>query len=289
MSESSFSVVGVDRDTISSAIHKYIDIKHESIIESKVSATASNTLEGDVVIARGVSKLTIEQSNLLKQQVEVVYIYKEMNDMTDEELLVTESIRDRFNETNGFWDEDYIRSLLGEEYSDADIVMDLNENVIKATWSTGETEVIPMSDMEALLVADYEHNENTFNTYFLSYYQHSIDALYTAAEAVQSNRMYLKDVTLVESQAEWKQTNETIQEVTNRLSRAAEDLEKRLDEEVDEVQDKIDDIKIKEEIDGFLVFIVIIAAIILSAIFFLLFIMPSLRAASSYSYGGDSK
>lgn len=278
MSSPSFS-------TIASAIHKYIEIKHESIIESKVSATATNTLEGDVVIARSGSKLTIEQSNLLKQQVEVVYIYSQMNDMTDEELLVVESIRERFVETDGFWDEDYIRSLLGEEYTDADIVMDLNESVIRATWSTGETEVIPMSQVEAYLVADYQHNENEYTTRFLSYYQYSIDSLYTAAEAVQSNRMYLKDVALIESQAAWKQTNQTIQEVTNRLSHIAENLEKRLDDEVE-----VEDTTPSQSLDSqFLIVLIIIGAIILSAIFFLLFIMPSLRAASSYSYGGNSK
>lgn len=282
----------VNTETVASAIRKYIDIKHESIVETKVSAAASNTIEGDVVIARHGSDLTIEQANKLKQQVEVVYIYNAMNDVSEDELFVIESIRSRFADADGFWDEAYIRSLLGSEYDEAALELDLDSKQIKATFETGEIAVIPLDELEAKLVADYKHNENTFTQSFISNYHHSIDILKTAVKAVQSNRVNLKDVTLVESQVSWKQTNDSIQEVINKLDRVAEGLQEKVEAKMNEADTKIAEIttpEVEEKKSNFIyIVIVIIAAIIVSALFFTIFVLPSLRAGIGTSRRDNS-
>lgn len=282
----------VDTETVANAIRKYIDIKHESIVETKVSAVASNTIEGDIVIARHGSDLTIEQANKLKQQVEVVYIYNAMNDVSEDELFVIESIRSRFADADGFWDEAYIRSLLGSEYDEAALELDLDSKQIKATFETGEIAVIPLDELEAKLVADYKHNENTFTQSFISNYHHSIDILKTAVKAVQSNRVNLKDVTLVESQVSWKQTNDSIQEVINKLDRVAEGLQEKVEAKMDEADTKLAEItkpEVEEKKSNFIyIVIVIIAAIIVSALFFTIFVLPSLRAGIGASRRDDS-
>lgn len=283
---SSFNTKAINDEAIASAIRKYIDIKRDSIVETKVSAVASNDIKGDVVIARHGSELTIEQSNKLKQQVEVVYIYNALNDVSEDELFVIESIRSRFIDADGFWDEAYIRSLLGEEYEDATLELDLDANVIRATFETGEISVIPIDELEAKLVSDYKHNENAFSQAFISNYKRSIDTLRTSASAVQSNRVNLQDVTLVESQVAWKQTNKSIQEVISKLDRVAASLNSSAiesqNEAIEELQemidDKIDDKKTEHKSNYVYIVIIIIAAIIVSALFFTLFVLPSLRA-----------
>ena len=264
----------INTETIASAIRKYINIKHESIVETKVSAIASNTIEGDIVIARHGSDLTIDQTNKLKQQVEVVYIYKALDDISEDELFVIESIRSRFADADGFWDEEYIRKLLGPEYDDATLELDLDDNVIRATFETGEISIVPIDELEVKLVADYEHNENTFTQAFISNYQHSIDRLRTSAKSVQSNRMHLQDVTLVESQVAWKQTNESIQSVVNKLDKIADGLQEKLDESIDESISE----KPEEKSNLFVILLIVSLAVLVSGLLFVILVLPGWRA-----------
>lgn len=202
---------------IKNAISKLIDIQHSVDVQMSIVSIQSNSLDtgSGAVIARGNSNITLDQSNKLKQNVEVVIVYQMIADanMTNNELFVTQAIRDTFD---GFYTDDYIKSVL-ELPETSEIMIDYDTKMLEIRYASGEVEKIPLSLVEDKLAANFKYNEKIFEENFLSHKMETKMKVETALSATQTNRRVLENVKFLDSSVAWKQTNNAIQDLLVRL------------------------------------------------------------------------
>ena len=202
---------------IKNAISKLIDIQHSVDVQMSVVSIQSNSLDtgSGAVIARGNSNVTLDQSNKLKQNVEVVIVYQMIADanMSNNELFVTQAIRDTFD---GFYTDDYIKAVL-ELPETSEIMIDYDTKMLEIRYASGEVEKIPLSLVEDKLAANFKYNEKIFEENFLSHKKETKMKVETALSATQTNRRVLENVKFLDSSVAWKQTNNAIQDLLVRL------------------------------------------------------------------------
>lgn len=204
----------LSNETVSNSISKYLSTIHDvniSMESVKIQSNAFTTGDG-ILSVTGNSTIDINQSNKLKQDIEIVYYYDELANYTQDEFFVTQSIRDKFEDFDGIWSEEFLLDLF--HIPEGDVDLNFENEMLIITTPDGEVTNIPFPELIIKLTEEFVYNIKNYSDIFYQNIDKNIENLKTSISAIQTNRLVINsDIT--DSDVSFVQTNEAIQKVIN--------------------------------------------------------------------------
>lgn len=271
---------------IKNGLKTLIDIQNAIEVKVQSLQLAVNEQESDAVIISN-AKLTIQQANDLISFVNNYGYYTAMatvvshkgdnetsqesiiNNITNDQLIVAQSIHDYFVNNEGFYTDEYLCNVFG--YPNSDVIIDLEEE--KVTFNS-ETELheVTMDEFLAKLAEDFKKNEDIFTDAFKKRYTQTRSILQTIAKQLASNTIDYDQVVVVNSNVSIDQMNESIVYLSNKLDDIYKQLVPDVKTTVPETEESVDFMKF------IYIVVVIVGVCLVTSLLFVMFTKPALDA-----------
>lgn len=197
------------------AIESLLSIQYT--IETTVQAfqLAANDYDvGTAFVAEG--KLNITQVNELIQQIDNYGHYMAIASikLTNEQLLIAQSIHDYFINDGGFYSDAYLSNLF--KHPNSEVIINKAENKVVFD-STSTTVEITMDEFLTKLVDDYEENEEKFIQAFNEHYSLTQKNLKLISRQLTTNKIKFNQIIAIGGYTDITQANENIIHLSNQI------------------------------------------------------------------------
>lgn len=266
---------------VEKSIERYMKIYNQ--IQSNIDAKqlALNDQSSKNLFANG--KLTIDQINETIQEITNIGFFvcvSNESDLSNNELLVIQSIYDKFENNKGFYTNEYLSKVFNKPNSKFII------NVPDEKINIEDGEDIDYKLFISKLATDWINNQKEFENIFMKNYEKNSLIMKTIVSSVQSNSIEYEMINIFNSDADLSQVNQSIINLQNKLSKIYEDLTgKKLETKVNDKEPE----KNEESFDFkkiLFIIIIIVGICVVSSILILIFVRPSISAGINSLTGG---
>lgn len=255
------------------AIESLLSIQYA--IETKVQALqlAANDYDvGTAFVAEG--KLNITQVNELIQQIDNYGHYMAIASikLTDEQLLIAQSIHDYFINDGGFYSDAYLSNLF--KHPNSEVIINKAENKVVFD-STSTTVEITMDEFLTKLVDDYEENEEKFVQAFNEHYSLTQKNLKLISRQLTTNKIKFNQIIAIGGYTDITQANENIIHLSNQIEGIYKNLNPEFKHKFEQNTNDDDSWSVNKII---YVVIVILGICLVSSLLIMLFTKPAIDA-----------
>lgn len=278
-------------EDVKKAIEIYMKIFNK--IQSKIEAIqlASNNQESNIIYA-GEGELTIEQINENIQEVTNVGFFictANENELSDNELLIIQSIYNKFENNKGFYTNEYLSDLFNKNNSK--FVINIPDQEIKIENNNEIVDEIDYNIFIDKLSQDWYDHKSEFEKIFVDNYERNKIVLETIASTTTTNEIDFGIINIFESEADFSQINQSIMNLQNQLGKIYDKLigpkGPKTSSSIEEIENKLDENKDELDFKKIIFIIVIIVGIcIVSSILLLIFVKPGISAGINSLTGG---
>ena len=266
---------------VEKSIERYMKIYNQ--IQSNIDAKqlALNDQSSKNLFANG--KLTIDQMNETIQEITNIGFFvcvSNESDLSNNELLVIQSIYDKFENNKGFYTNEYLSKVFNKPNSKFII------NVPNEKINIEDGEEIDYKLFISKLATDWINNQKEFENIFMKNYENNSLIMKTIVSSVQSNSIEYEIINIFNSDADLSQVNQSIINLQNKLSKVYEDLSGK------KLETKVNDKESEKNEDPFdfkkilFIIIIIVGICVVSSILILIFVRPGISAGINSLTGG---
>lgn len=275
-------------EDVKKAIELYMKIFNK--IQSKIEAIqlASNNQESNIIYV-GEGELTIEQINENIQEVTNVGFFictANEDELSDDELLIIQSIYNKFENNKGFYTNEYLSNLFNKNNSK--FVINIPDQEIKIENNNEIVDEIDYNIFIDKLSQDWYDHKSEFEKIFVDNYERNRIVLETIASTTTTNEIDFGIINIFESEADLSQINQSIMNLQNQLGKIYDKLiGPKTSSSIEEIENKLDENKDDLDFKKIIFIIVIIVGIcIVTSILLLIFVKPGISAGINSLTGG---
>ena len=212
----------LDLQTVVSAIKKFIKLQENIDVKTERAITQLNSVQSGsgAIVARGSGSFNTNQKNQLESTMSTILYYEnlEKSNLSDDELFIITSIADFNKDSDKFYSDEYLLSLLNYPIG-TDLEIDVEKEVLIVTLTTGETEIVPFNKLAEELGKDYISNKAKYERAFIDNFRRNEINLETALSVAQVNSIIIQDASIIDNEFSASQTNKACIDIQNRLQK----------------------------------------------------------------------